>query len=87
MHTPSEIGIDNFQADRSPTAHVPHQPAGGLWSHQKGGFYHDGRFPTCDVGGQALQHHFQLGLTAEQQDDLVQYLLSLCPDLCDRSHP
>jgi hypothetical protein len=27
MHEPSEIGIDSFQADRSPTPHVPHGTA------------------------------------------------------------
>jgi hypothetical protein len=25
---------------------LPHEPTQGLWTHQKGGFYHDGRFAT-----------------------------------------
>ena len=45
MHTGKEIGIDNFQADRSPTHMYRTSPLAGLWTHQKGGFYHDGRFP------------------------------------------
>ena len=43
---PSEIGIDSFQADRSPTHMYRTAPLAGLWTHQKGGFYHDGRFAT-----------------------------------------
>ena len=43
MHTPSEIGIDSFQADRSPTHMYRTAPLAGLWTHQKGGFFHDGQ--------------------------------------------
>ena len=53
----SEIGIDNFEADRSPTHMYRTSPLAGLWSHQKGGFYHDGRFPDLRRGGRALRHH------------------------------
>jgi hypothetical protein len=40
------IGIDNFEANRSPTHMYRTTPLAGLWTHQKGGFFHDGRFPT-----------------------------------------
>jgi hypothetical protein len=43
MHAPSEIGIDSFQADRSPTHMYRTAPLAGLWTHEKGGFFHDGR--------------------------------------------
>ena len=46
MHTPAEIGIDDFQAKRSPDERYRTAPLKGLWTHQKGGFYHDGRFAT-----------------------------------------
>src|SRR4029434_2826082 len=46
LHAPSEIGVDSFQADRSPTHMYRTAPLAGLWTHQKGGFYHDGRFAT-----------------------------------------
>jgi len=46
LHAPSEIGIDSFQADRSPTHMYRTAPLAGLWTHQKGGFFHDGRFAT-----------------------------------------
>ncbi len=77
MHLPSEIGIDSFQADRAPDHRYRTAPLKGLWTHTKGGFYHDGRFATLlDV----VNHYdaFKgLGLTAEEKADLVQYLKSL----------
>jgi hypothetical protein len=77
MHLPSEIGIDSFQADRSPDERYRTAPLRGLWTHTKGGFYHDGRFATLlDV----VNHYdgFKgLGLTAQEKSDLVEYLKSL----------
>ena len=79
MHTPAEIGIDDFQAKRAPDERYRTSPLGGLWTHTKGGFYHDGRFATLlDV----VDHYdtfFSLGLTADEKSDLVEYLKSL-PD-------
>src|SRR5689334_5470123 len=46
MHTAQEIGIDDFQAGRSPDNAYRTTPLKGLWSHAKNGFYHDGRFAT-----------------------------------------
>src|ERR1700674_1006042 len=69
--------VDAFQADRSPTHMYRTAPLAGLWAHQKGGFYHDGRFATLrDV----LEHYdslFKLALTGPQKVDLVEYLKSL----------
>ncbi len=77
MHTGAEIGIDEFQASRSPDKRYRTTPLRGLWSHQKGGFYHDGRFATLvDV----VDHYdttMALGLTPAQESDLVEYLKSL----------
>jgi hypothetical protein len=76
-HKPEEIGIDDFQASRSPEKTYVTQGLRGLWAHQKGGFYHDGRFATLlDV----VNHYDQfkrLGLNEAEKSDLVQYLLSL----------
>src|SRR5215207_5869322 len=77
LHTPAEIGIDRFQADRSPTHRYRTTPLKGLWAHQKGGFYHDGRFATL---GDVVDHYnrfFELGLTPREKRDLAQYLKSL----------
>jgi cytochrome c peroxidase len=77
LHPGSDVGIDNFQADRSPTHMYRTSPLAGLWTHQTGGFYHDGRFPTLLAVVQHYNATFHLGLTARQENDLVQYLLSI----------
>jgi hypothetical protein len=77
MHTPAEIGIDDFQANRSPEKQYRTTPLRGLFSRQKGGFYHDGRFPTF---GAVVDHYntkLALKLTDDQKVDLVEYLKSL----------
>jgi hypothetical protein len=77
LHTGAEIGIDNFQADRAPDKRYRTAPLRGLWTHQKGGFYHDGRFATLDDVVDHYDHHFGLNLTGQEHHDLVQFLLSL----------
>jgi CxxC motif-containing protein (DUF1111 family) len=74
LHTPDEIGIDSFQADRSPTHMYRTAPLAGLWTHQKGGFYHDGRFATLSDVVQHYNRQFNLSLTDEQTKDLIEYL-------------
>ena len=71
------IGIDNFEANRSPTHMYRTTPLAGLWTHQKGGFFHDGRFPTLLAVVKHYNRVFNLGLTRAQENDLVQYLLSI----------
>jgi hypothetical protein len=77
LHTPAEMGIDSFQAHRSPDLMYRTAPLKGLWTHTKGGFYHDGRFATLlDV----VNHYdrlFSLELTDGEKSDLVEYLKSL----------
>ena len=46
MHTPAEMGVDDFQAKRAPDDRYRTAPLHGLFTHTKGGFYHDGRFAT-----------------------------------------
>jgi hypothetical protein len=46
LHTPAEIAIDDFASSRSPEQRYRTAPLKGLFSHTKGGFYHDGRFAT-----------------------------------------
>lgn len=74
LHEPEEIGVDAFQADRSPTHMYRTAPLAGLWSHQKGGFYHDGRFATLPDVVDHYDEHLKLGLTDENKEDLVEYL-------------
>jgi hypothetical protein len=77
MHTPAEVCIDDFQAQRSPDERYRTSPLRGLWAHQTGGFFHDGRFTTLLAVVNHYNTCFNLGLTAQEKNDLVQYLLSL----------
>ncbi len=74
MHKPSELGIDSFQADRSPTLQYRTSPLKGLWAHQKGGFYHDGRFATLTDVVEHYNGTFKLGLSNGDKTDLIEYL-------------
>jgi mono/diheme cytochrome c family protein len=77
MHKASEVCVDDFQANRAPDHAYRTAPLNGLWTHTKGSFYHDGRFATlADV----VNHYdtcFSLGLTAQEQGDIVEYMKSL----------
>jgi hypothetical protein len=76
-HAPADVCIDSFQADRAPDHVYRTTPLPGLATHQKGGFYHDGRYGTLlDV----VNHYdgcLNLQLRADEKSDLVQYLLTL----------
>jgi len=77
LHTPAEVNVDDFQAQRSPDGRYRTSPLRGLWTHTKGGFYHDGRFATLlDV----VNHYngfMQLALSEDEKNDVVEYLKSL----------
>jgi hypothetical protein len=77
LHMPADVGIDDFAANRSPTGRYRTTPLAGLWTHSKGGFYHDGRFETLlDV----VDHYdalLALGLSDAQKGDLVEFLKSI----------
>jgi hypothetical protein len=77
MHTPAEIGIDDFQANRSPDRRYRTAPLKGLWTHTKGGFYHDGRFATLLDVVNHYDSFLGLALTEAQKLDLVEFLKSL----------
>jgi hypothetical protein len=77
LHTPSEICIDSFQANRAPDHRYRTSPIGDLFTHTKGGFYHDGRFPALTNVVDHYNTCLSLGLTSSQKSDLIQYLLSL----------
>ena len=77
MHTAKEIGIDDFQAQRSPDQRYRTTPLAGLFTRTKGGFYHDGRFPTLEAVVNHYDGHFNLKLSAQQKQELIEYLKSL----------
>jgi len=77
MHTAAEIGIDDFQSMRSPDERYRTTPLGGLFTRQKGGFYHDGRFPDLRAVVDHYNSAFSLNLTERQKRELIEYLKSL----------
>ncbi len=77
LHAPEELGIDGFQASRSPDGRYRTTPLRGLWTHARRGFYHDGRFATLGDVVDHYDQHLGLGLTGAQKADLVEYLKSL----------
>src|ERR1700674_39517 len=77
MHTAEEIGIDDFQANRAPDKRYRTSALKGLWTHSKGGFYHDGRFATLRKVVNHYDTHFGLSLTEQEKSDLIEYLNSL----------
>lgn len=86
LHTPAEMGIDSFQADRSPDGVYKTMNLAGLFVREnglfmnpanKGRYYHDGRFATLLDVVNHYNTRFSLGLTDQEKTDLVEYLKSL----------
>ena len=86
LHTPAEIGIDSFQADRAPDGVYKTMNLAGVFVREnglfmnpanKGRYYHDGRFATLLDVVNHYNTRFSLGLTAQEKSDLVEYLKSL----------
>jgi hypothetical protein len=83
LHTPTEICIDSFQANRAPDLRYRTSPIGELFTRSKGGFYHDGRFngPNITAALTNVVNHYNtcmaLNLSSSEESDLIQYLLSL----------
>ncbi|AUX42767.1 hypothetical protein SOCE26_042010 [Sorangium cellulosum] len=86
LHTPEEMRIDPFQANRAPGNSYKTMNLAALFIRErglfmrpenKGRFYHDGRFATLLDVVQSYDERFGLGLTPEQERDLVEYLKSL----------
>ena len=52
-------------------------PLKGLFSHQKGGFYHDGRFPDLRSVVDHYDSNLKTRLTDDEKADLIAYLRTL----------
>jgi len=86
LHTPSEIGIDAFEANRAPDGVYKTMNLAGIFVREnglfmrpqnKGRYYHDGRFATLLDVVNHYNTRFSLGLTQQEKLDLVEYLKSL----------
>jgi hypothetical protein len=85
-HRGEEIGIDNFQGNRTPDNSYRTAPLKGLWTRTltpdakpttNPGFYHDGRFATLRDVIVHYNQFFNLGLIDQEINDLVEFLKSL----------
>ena len=80
LHTADEIGIDDFQARRSPDGRYRTEPLRALWDTRKihkGGYYHDGRFATLADVVNHYDRHFRIQLTEQEKADLIEFLKSI----------
>jgi len=78
LHTAAEIGIDDFEAKRSPTGKYRTTPLAGLSAaRSKGGYFHDGRFATLSDVVDHYDNHLKLNLSNQEKQQLVEYLKSL----------
>jgi cytochrome c2 len=80
LHTAEEIGIDDFQAKRSPDGRYRTEPLRALWETKKihkGGFYHDGRFATLRDVVDHYDRHFGSRLSEQEKTDLIEFLKSI----------
>jgi len=86
VHSPAELGIDSFEADRSPDHTYKTMNLAGIFVRElglfmrpenAGRFYHDGRFQTLHDVVNSYNQRFGLGLTQNETNDLVEYLKSL----------
>ncbi len=86
LHTPGEMKIDSFQADRAPDNTYKTMNLAGIFVRElgifmkpenKGRFYHDGRFATLLDVVNSYNDRFNLGLTTQEKSDIVEYLKSL----------
>jgi cytochrome c553 len=75
FHEPEETGMETNEARRSTTGMYRTTPLRGAWSHPP--YFHDGSAATFEDVVVHYDTVLELGLTAPQQADLVEYLKSL----------
>jgi mono/diheme cytochrome c family protein len=75
LHEPSEVPTDPTHAERSASGMYRTTPLRGVWQHPP--YFHDGSAATLADVVERYDAASELGLTAEQKADLVEYLKSL----------
>lgn len=75
LHPPADTGVSEAYAQRTANKAYRTTPLRGLWQHPP--YFHDGSAATLADVVAHYNRVRQLGLTAEQQRDLVEYLKSL----------
>jgi hypothetical protein len=75
LHDPEEVGTDPTYASRSATGKYRTTPLRGLLQHPP--YFHDGSAADLPAVVDHYDRVFNLGLTAQQKADLVEYLKTL----------
>lgn len=75
LHDPSETGMDPVRASRLKNHKYRTTPLRALWQHPP--YFHDGSAATLLDVVEHYNQFFGLGLSPQQQADLVEYLKSL----------
>ena len=75
LHNPEETGMDGAYAARTATRKYRTTPLRGLWQHPP--YFHDGSAASLAAVVAHYNRVRSLNLSAEQQNDLVEYLKSL----------
>jgi cytochrome c5 len=75
LHAPEETGMEATWAQRSTTGKYRTTPLRGLWQHPP--YFHDGSAATLEAVVAHYDGVLSLGLTTQQQADLVEYLKTL----------
>jgi hypothetical protein len=75
LHAPAETGMEPMTAERSATGMYRTTPLRGLLAHPP--YFHDGSAATLPAVVLHYDAQFELGLSAEQHVDLIEYLKSL----------
>ena len=75
LHAPAETGVDGAYAARTANRAYRTTPLRGLWQHPP--YFHDGSAATLTDVVAHYTRVLTLGLTTEEQQDLVEFLKSL----------
>jgi cytochrome c peroxidase len=75
LHSPAETGMDGAYALRTANKAYRTTPLRGFWQHPP--YFHDGKAATLADVVSHYNRVRKLELSAEQQQDLVEYLKSL----------
>lgn len=75
LHAPSETCMDPTLSERAATGMYRTTPLRALWQHAP--YFHDGSAETLEAVVSHYESCLDLGLTASQRTDLIEYLRSL----------
>ena len=75
LHDPDKVDADHAYAERGATKEYRTTPLRALWQHAP--YFHDGSAPDLEAVVDHYVTALELELTAQERDDLVEFLKSL----------